>query len=66
MTYHDEAMPDALLVARAERILSQMKDTEGFAFTEDSYTARIPGKLLANWHEVLGDVLFRLKSALEK
>lgn len=66
MSYHDDAMKDAILVARAERSLSEMKDTEGFAFTEDSYTARIPGKVLASWHETLDNMLFRLKSAIEK
>lgn len=66
MNYHDDALKDALLVARAERTLAEMKATEGFAFTEDSYTARIPGKLLASWCETLDKMLFRLKSTLDK
>ena len=66
MSYHDDAMKTALLIARAEKALKQMKDTEGFAFTEDSYTARIPGKSLAAWHETLDDMLFRLKSETDK
>ena len=56
---------DGKLVAKAFQVLQEMKDTEGFAFTDDTYTARIPGKRLADWHETLHSVLFRLRSEID-
>ncbi|MFA5808766.1 MAG: hypothetical protein WC935_00330 [Thermoleophilia bacterium] len=56
---------DEKLVSKAWEVLNEMKSTEGFAFTEDSYTARIPGKRLADWYETLHTVLFRLRSEID-
>jgi hypothetical protein len=56
---------DAVLVSRAFIAIGQMKKVEGFAYTEDGYTARIPGAMLESWREVFDRVLFRLRSEID-
>ena len=58
-------LEQAKLLAKAHNALEEMRKTEGFAYTEDSYTARIPGKTLKRWHDALHSTLFRLRSELE-
>jgi hypothetical protein len=56
---------DFKLVAKAEEVLQEMKDTEGYAIRNDSYTPGIPRKQLADWYETLHSVLFRLRSEID-
>lgn len=64
-TWVSQIQSDALLISRAFAVLDQMSRVEGFAYTEDTYSARIPGKMLQSWHETLSRVLFRLRSEIE-
>ena len=50
------------IVAKSLKALDQMSKTEGFALTEDTYTARIPGKMLNEWYDVLHALLFKFRS----
>ena len=61
----DQINSDAMLVVKAFEVLDQMSKIEGFALTEDTYTARIPGKTLSDWYETLHSVLFRLRSEID-
>jgi hypothetical protein len=56
---------DAVMLAKAQESLRQMQATEGAASTEDTYTMRIPGKTLKEWHDNLSKVVFRLRGTLE-
>lgn len=56
---------DAQLISKAMEVLDEIAKTEGFALTEDTYTARIPGKRLADWYETLHAVVFRLRSEID-
>ena len=56
---------DFKLVAKAEEVLQEMKDTEGYATRNDLYTPGIPRTRLADWYETLHNVLFRLRAEIE-
>jgi len=56
---------EAILLEKGYEVMRQMKAVEGFALTEDTYTARIPGKDLKHWHDVMEKIMFRLRGALE-
>jgi hypothetical protein len=53
---------NANIVGKAFKALEEMSKTEGFALTEDTYTARIPGKMLGSWYEILHALLFKFRS----
>jgi hypothetical protein len=44
--------------------MEEIRNVEKFAYTEDSYTARIPGRMLRAWGETVDKLQFRLQSEL--
>lgn len=48
------------LIGWMDTTIREMEKVEGFASTEDSYTARIPGSTLRRWRDVLKKAYFKL------
>jgi hypothetical protein len=59
---YESRKEDAVLLSRAFSAIQEMKNVEGFALTEDSYTARIPGKMLRDWAETVDKLQFWIQS----
>ncbi len=59
------SLDDAKLLSAAYEVVKQMRAVEGFAYTEDTYSARIPGGMLRSWITTAEKLLFRLRSELE-
>jgi len=62
---YESRLEDAMLLSRTVTAIEEMRKVEGFALTEDSYTARIPGKTLRDWTETIEKLHFRLRSVIE-
>jgi len=60
MDEYEERLEHGKLLARISDSINEMEKTEGFAYTEDGYSARIPGKTLRNWREALQKAYFKL------
>ena len=60
MDEYDDRLEHAKLLFEMSEAIQGMQRTEAFAYTEDSYTARIPGKTLKNWKSALEKAYFKL------
>lgn len=64
MDEYSDRLEHAKLLFRMSEAMREMDRTEAFALTEDSYTARIPGKTLREWKAVVEKAYFKLNSDL--